>query len=467
MCVLVRVIVSAFAPSQVQVLLLHLFMSQSNSTHDSSDTKEPSLDVEAAFSPTLSSSPSESSLAQTGHMRKKSFLNANSPAFVPGSSPVFSAAVALSQLPPLTESTQYSVPHVYDPAIAQYAPSSFLNSTESFPQNVDPASVSKGVMDQVEFYLSDANLWKDKFLRAEVAKSPEGWVEIALMAGFKRMQKLTTDLDLVVSTLRQSSKLAVSEDGKFIRRLNPLPPRDERNENKKILRVSSLPLEICVIDLLTQIFSAYGKVALVDLDVGRHSAHINFDSPASVNKASKDAALVEKYPGLVVERKIDYLKKLKEQTKEKSKEPNSQQDHEKDAASEKPKKKEKIPLRDFNNWRLDFKPGESASPDRGPGAHKPLIIDGIRKTPQKDHGDHLHSPSPGGSPGISPRVNASEHKPKFIHKKEVLPLNPTGKPPKFATLTKKIVVKVRMAKGPDSTIGFGAGRGRPIPSPGF
>jgi len=42
---------------------------------------------------------------------------------------------------------------------------------------------------QVEYYFSEANLGKDKFLRAEMAKSaPDRWVEISVLGTFNRMK---------------------------------------------------------------------------------------------------------------------------------------------------------------------------------------------------------------------------------------------------------------------------------------
>ncbi len=47
---------------------------------------------------------------------------------------------------------------------------------------------------QVEFYFSDANFGRDKFLIAETAKSPEQWIALSVIAGFNRMKARTPPL---------------------------------------------------------------------------------------------------------------------------------------------------------------------------------------------------------------------------------------------------------------------------------
>jgi La domain len=43
---------------------------------------------------------------------------------------------------------------------------------------------------QIEFYFSDSNLPRDKFLLDKVHASPAGWVDLGLVATFERMREL-------------------------------------------------------------------------------------------------------------------------------------------------------------------------------------------------------------------------------------------------------------------------------------
>lgn len=80
--------------------------------------------------------------------------------------------------------------------------------------------VARSVLRQVEYYFSDSNYPKDKFLMAEVAKSDEGWVGLSVIAGFNKVKGLVPDMDLkvIADALRHSNILEVSEDGNNVRK---------------------------------------------------------------------------------------------------------------------------------------------------------------------------------------------------------------------------------------------------------
>jgi La domain len=101
------------------------------------------------------------------------------------------------------------------------------------PQSND----SDEILKQVEFYFSDANLPRDKFLWTQTQADPKkrGWVPISTIASFKRMQRFT-DLDIIVAALRQSKELLeVNEQGTTVRRKIPLvkPPKDLFEERSR------------------------------------------------------------------------------------------------------------------------------------------------------------------------------------------------------------------------------------------
>ena len=99
---------------------------------------------------------------------------------------------------------------------------------------VTPAPASGGldlpaIARQVEFYFSDVNLAKDAFMahliNADVSSAPggQGWVPLATIKGFKRMQELARgDADVIAAAVATHSKLLlVSSDRKKIRRVHP------------------------------------------------------------------------------------------------------------------------------------------------------------------------------------------------------------------------------------------------------
>ncbi|CAN7026994.1 unnamed protein product [Brassica rapa subsp. trilocularis] len=86
----------------------------------------------------------------------------------------------------------------------------------------------------------DENLPTDKFLLNAMKKNKKGFaVPISSIATFHKMKKLTRDLDLIVSALKESSFLVVSSDGKKVKRLSPLP--EARDPKVFTVLVENLP----------------------------------------------------------------------------------------------------------------------------------------------------------------------------------------------------------------------------------
>ena len=61
---------------------------------------------------------------------------------------------------------------------------------------------------QVEFYFSDANICKDKFLLKHVKRNKEGFVSLKLISSFKRIKHLTKDWrQVLLSTFVLANKI--------------------------------------------------------------------------------------------------------------------------------------------------------------------------------------------------------------------------------------------------------------------
>ncbi|CAG8603584.1 8818_t:CDS:10 [Funneliformis caledonium] len=80
----------------------------------------------------------------------------------------------------------------------------------------------KKILRQVEYYFSDMNLPKDRFLNEVRSKNPEGWIPLKMICKFKKMQ-VYKDYNLIVETLRGSPNLLeVDEKGEHVRRKTPV-----------------------------------------------------------------------------------------------------------------------------------------------------------------------------------------------------------------------------------------------------
>lgn len=94
----------------------------------------------------------------------------------------------------------------------------------STPAVTAVAAVDNGkIMKQVEFYFSDYNMPRDRFLQEEAKKNEDGWIALSVIASFKRMQALTGDVAVIAEALKSSEFVEVSADGLSVRRAVALP----------------------------------------------------------------------------------------------------------------------------------------------------------------------------------------------------------------------------------------------------
>ncbi|KHN12624.1 La-related protein 1B [Glycine soja] len=87
-------------------------------------------------------------------------------------------------------------------------PTPFFSAAES--------PLSNMIVYQIEYYFSDANLVKDAFLRSKMDE--QGWVPVTLIADFPRVKSLTTNIQLILDSIRTSAIVEVQGDK--LRRLN-------------------------------------------------------------------------------------------------------------------------------------------------------------------------------------------------------------------------------------------------------
>lgn len=109
-------------------------------------------------------------------------------------------------------------------------------------------------LSQIEFYFSDSNLPRDKFLQEQVAADAEGYVDITLLSIFQRVRSLlkSTITDPanvseqtvadVADALEGSSSLALSADRKRVRRAAALKDSGEVGGGSERCCCSGLPV---------------------------------------------------------------------------------------------------------------------------------------------------------------------------------------------------------------------------------
>ncbi|WCJ21815.1 RNA-binding protein [Euphorbia peplus] len=118
------------------------------------------------------------------------------------------------------------------------------------------------LVNQVEYYFSDMNLATTDHLMRFINKDPEGYVPISIVASFKKIKVAIHSHSQLASILRNSSKLTVSEDGKKVRRQQPLTESDLEELQTRIVVAENLPEDHCHQNLM-KIFSAVGSVKTI------------------------------------------------------------------------------------------------------------------------------------------------------------------------------------------------------------
>ncbi|KAI9262501.1 hypothetical protein EDC94DRAFT_608322 [Helicostylum pulchrum] len=166
------------------------------------------------------------------------------------------------------------------------------------------ATDSEKIRKQVNFYFSDSNLPYDKFLWTLRANTPEGWIPIETIAGFKKMKMITEDLDTIVKALKEVESDIYELDGesKNIRRKSEVVQQDHASRS---IYIKGLPLvdvdakdaiaELFILqDKIDDLFSEHAKVLCVRLKktndrpkMFKGSAYVEFETPEDAKKVAE------------------------------------------------------------------------------------------------------------------------------------------------------------------------------------
>jgi len=128
----------------------------------------------------------------------------------------------------------------------------------------DEPALSERVRRQLDFYFSDSNLRRDKFMRATVDVGG-GFVELATLLTFNRLKAMrVTEVSQLVEAIKKSEMLELSEDGSKVRRDLVKAPMENIDPVTRAIYVEGLPLAFGI-DEIAKFFAHYGHVKLVDL----------------------------------------------------------------------------------------------------------------------------------------------------------------------------------------------------------
>ena len=90
------------------------------------------------------------------------------------------------------------------------------------------AALLAALRKQIEYYFSDFNFRKDKFLRHKAAEDADGFVVLDVLLTFNKIKSLkVSDPKVLAAALEDSEELELSEDSTSVRRTRPLPEEDD------------------------------------------------------------------------------------------------------------------------------------------------------------------------------------------------------------------------------------------------
>ncbi|KAI5185867.1 lupus La protein [Nematocida homosporus] len=133
--------------------------------------------------------------------------------------------------------------------------------SQSTPTDSSTKQVLSPAVKQIEFYFSDANIVRDKFLLS-LLQSNQGWAPLPIISKFKRVAAFNhTDSELAQLIEEQSTKLEISEDK--IRRKDPIPA--SYNPNLKSVLIKGFPTELTLTQVEEFLSPYESKVARITL----------------------------------------------------------------------------------------------------------------------------------------------------------------------------------------------------------
>ncbi|CAI9734000.1 la-related protein 6-like [Octopus vulgaris] len=134
---------------------------------------------------------------------------------------------------------------------------------EKLPEFVEPSEeLQEKIVNQVEFYFSDANILKDAFLLKHVRRNKQGFVSLKLLTSFRKVKTLSKDYRVVAYSLQKSKVLEVNEEGTKVRRIDSLPEYDETTPSRTVV-VVNLPIKNPAIENVAELFSKCGVISLI------------------------------------------------------------------------------------------------------------------------------------------------------------------------------------------------------------
>eukprot|EP00123_Amoebidium_parasiticum_P006570 comp17486_c0_seq1/m.16987 comp17486_c0_seq1/g.16987 ORF comp17486_c0_seq1/g.16987 comp17486_c0_seq1/m.16987 type:complete len:339 (-) comp17486_c0_seq1:182-1198(-) len=177
------------------------------------------------------------------------------------------------------------------------------------------------IQKQVLFYFSDANVVKDKFLKEQIGKNDEGWVDLDVIYSFNRVKQLAPTKEDFVDALKsiESDQVQLDEEFKRIRRTNPIP--GEYDDRARSIYAKGFSKGV-TLEQLEEFFSQHCTPKVIrqrrfpNGKDFKDSVFVELGSEEEAQELAKKEKLTYEGTDIKLEMKSDYLARKAEEYKE-------------------------------------------------------------------------------------------------------------------------------------------------------
>ncbi|XP_066148052.1 la-related protein 7 [Euwallacea fornicatus] len=153
------------------------------------------------------------------------------------------------------------------------------------------------ILQQMEFYFSDANLSKDRYLSQQLSCGGDDGVDTNIFLKFNKIKKLNCTAEDIQKALRKSDLIGVNKEEAKIFRKVPFKGEMDLDVERRTVYVENIKAD-ATHESLSQLFSDFGKVIYVSIPKYKH------------NRANKGFAFIEYETRLEAQTAISFFENI-------------------------------------------------------------------------------------------------------------------------------------------------------------
>ncbi|XP_061169041.1 la-related protein 7-like [Saccostrea echinata] len=152
-------------------------------------------------------------------------------------------------------------------------------------------AIQAKIREQMEFYFSDSNIAKDRFMKNLIESSDGGYVVIEAFMKFKKISSLTSDVIQIRKALSHSDFFELNEDKTKVRRKTPI--QEIKDLDEKTVYVECLP-KAADHQWLKKLFTPCGNITYISIPKFKSTgdrkgfAFVEFETVEAAKRACQD-----------------------------------------------------------------------------------------------------------------------------------------------------------------------------------